>query len=799
MRTNLTMQHVIACFLIFFTTSAIHAQNRTISGYISNEEDGERLIGAIVYDTVTKKGSSTNEYGYYSLTLPAKAVVLRVSYSGMATQYISVPLEQSELSITLTDQHQLNEVVIQGNRPVESSEMGSIDLDMSKVEKLPIILGERDVFRVLQLLPGVKSGGEASSGLYVRGGGPDQNLILLDGVPVYNASHLFGFFSTFNSDAISSVTLHKGGFPSRYGGRASSVIDMRMKEGNTKYYNIEGSVGLIASRLLIEGPLIKDKTSFVVSARRTYIDILTQPFIYAIEKSFAGYFFQDFNAKIQHKINDKHHIYISGYFGKDKFYFNQKDEEIYGGENETYTAKSTLQWGNAIAAVRWNYKIGPKLFMNTTGTFSRYHFGIGFEEEYKSNDGNEETSYGYNSGILDWSTKSDLTYFPHPNHTIRFGAGDTYHTFTPGIEYSKQSSSEGSSNSEAGSPRQFSHEMSVYVEDDMKLGQRIKLNVGIHHSSFLTNGIWYHIPQPRVSGNFQLNEKSSIKFGGSRMGQFMHLLSNSTIGLPTDLWVPATDRTKPIYSYQYNLGYYLELAKDYQFSVEGYYKHMSNLIQYKEGVSFISGGTDWQDKITTGQGWSYGSEFLLEKKQGKVTGWIGYTLSWTERQFDDINDGKRFFYKYDRRHDVSLALTYDPDGPWDFGMVFVFSTGNNLTLPTHSFNDAPDPTSSNMYTQSLYSYEQVNNFRMPSYHRLDLGANKTKERPAGTSTWSFSIYNVYNRQNPFMAYVGYNDKNQKALMQISLFPILPSVSWKFQFNLQKVKENKRNEKINNAK
>lgn len=794
------MQKYLLYLATLLITYSLNAQQRTISGTISNSEDGELLFGAVVYDTISKKGGVTNEYGYYSITLPAKDAVLRISYSGLKTTYIAVAAGQTQMNISLEVAGNLAEVEIQGNRAVQSSEMGTFELSMDKVDKLPVILGERDVFKVLQLLPGVKSGGEASSGLYVRGGGPDQNLILLDGVPVYNASHLFGFFSTFNSDAISGVTLHKGGFPARYGGRASSVIDMRMKEGNTKYYNLEGSVGLIASRVLLEGPIIKDKTSFIVSARRTYIDLLTQPIIYATEKQFAGYFFQDFNAKIQHKINDKHHLYLSGYFGKDKFYMTDNDEVEDGeGETEKYKSKSNLEWGNAISALRWNYKIRPKIFMNTTATFSKYHFEIGFQESSESTEGKEETKYGYNSGILDWSLKSDLSYFPHPNHTIRFGGGDTYHTFTPGITYATATVEGETTSNKEGSPRQYSHEMNVYVEDDMKIGERIKLNVGLHHSSFLTNGIWYHVPQPRIAGNYQLNEKSSLKFGATRMGQFLHLLTNSTIGLPTDLWVPATDKTKPVYSNQYNLGYYLELPKNFQFSIEGYYKEMKNLIQYKEGASFISGSTDWQNKVTVGQGWSYGSEFLLEKKKGNFTGWIGYTLSWTERQFDDINDGKRFFYKYDRRHDLSLALTYDPkpdeEAGWDFGLVFVYSTGNALTIPTHIYSSAHDPTFPFGYQlPDLQSYEKINNFKMPDYHRLDLGANKTKIRRAGTSTWSFSIYNVYNRQNPFMVYVGYNKDSQKRLMQVTLFPIIPSVSWKFQFNLQKLKEIKQNEK-----
>jgi len=795
------MQKHLLCLVALLTLFTANAQQRTISGTISSSEDGELLFGAIVYDTISKKGNTTNEYGYYSITLPAKDAVLRISYSGLKTIYIPVASNQNQLNVSLEVAGNLAEVEIEGKRAIQNSEMGTVELNMDKVDKLPVILGERDVFKVLQLLPGIKSGGEASSGLYVRGGGPDQNLILLDGVPVYNASHLFGFFSTFNSDAISGVTLHKGGFPARYGGRASSVIDMRMKEGNTKYYNLEGSVGLIASRLLLEGPIIKDKTSFIVSARRTYIDVLTQPFIYAIEKQFAGYFFQDFNAKIQHKINDKHHLYLSGYFGKDKFYMTDNDEvEDYEEGSEIYKSKSTLEWGNAISALRWNYKIRPKIFMNTTATFSRYHFKIGSEESTESDEGYEELNYGYNSGILDWSLKTDLSYFPHPNHTIRFGAGDTYHTFTPGITYSKETTNGATNKSEAGSPKQYSHQMSAYFEDDMKIGERLTLNLGLHYSAFLSGETWYHIPQPRVAGNVQITEKSSVKFGGTRMAQFMHLLTNSTIGLPTDLWVPATDKTKPVYSNQFNLGYYLELPKNYQFSIEAYYKEMQNLIQYKEGASFISGSTDWQDKITTGKGWSYGSEFLLEKKKGNITGWVGYTLSWTERQFDEINNGERFFYKYDRRHDLSLALTYDPkpdeEAGWDFGLVFVYSTGNSLTIPTHIYNEAQNPTQGpySFFQPTVESFDKINNFKMPDYHRLDLGANKTRIRRAGTSTWSFSIYNVYNRQNPFMVYVGYNKNSEKRLMQVTLFPIIPSVSWKFQFNLQKLKEIKQNEK-----
>ena len=360
-------------------------EKRTLSGTITEEKSGEKIVGAILYDTISKKGVGTNEYGFFSLTIPNENAVIRVSFYGMETQFLFVPKEINTLNIALSEKTTTtSEVVIVGNqnREIESSNSGSIQIQMDKVEKLPIILGEKDIMRVVQLLPGVKTGGEASSGLYVRGGSPDQNLILLDGVPIYNASHLFGFFSTFNSDAISGMTLIKGGFPARYGGRASSVLDIRMKEGNMKHYNVEGSVGIIASRILVEGPIKKDKTSFSFSARRTYLDLLYRPFLLAAEDIDAGYFFHDVNMKIQHKINDKHHIYASGYFGLDRVFVKERPYSSYDPDGTQYKSQnqSRLEWGNRIAALRWNYKIGPKLFMNTTATYSRYMFNVGLED-----------------------------------------------------------------------------------------------------------------------------------------------------------------------------------------------------------------------------------------------------------------------------------------------------------------------------------------------------------------------------------------------------------------------------------
>jgi hypothetical protein len=784
-----------------FSFSAQNNDKRTISGYITDESSGEKLIGVTIYDTISKRGAVTNEYGFFSLTIPKRSAFLRINYFGYKTSFFDLNSEEDNYNCALSKEiKELKEVVVNGKKAVESSASGTIELQLDKVEKLPLILGEKDIMRVLQLLPGVKSGGEASSGIYVRGGGPDQNLILLDGVPIYNVSHLFGFFSTFNSDAISNVTLIKGGFPARYGGRASSVLDMRMKEGNMKKYNIEGSLGLISSRLLVEGPIKKDKTSFSISGRRTYLDALFRPFLVALEGVDAGYFFHDFNAKIQHKINDKHHIYLSGYFGLDKVFVKDQPSIYYDGDATQFVnrTKSALKWGNSIGALRWNYKINPKLFLNTTATFSKYQFSVGLEDETKitKTDGTKELekyAFGYDSGILDWGLKSDFTYYPNPSHAIKFGYSETYHTFTPGITYLTVTQNSNNESNKSGSRTQYSHEMSLYIEDDFQVSKRLKINYGVHQSFFLTNKKLYAVPQPRFSGNFMLNDISSIKLGYSRMAQFLHLLSNTGIGLPTDLWVPATDITKPVYANQVSLSYYRELPKNFQFSIEGYYKKMENLIQYKEGVSFISGSSDWQDRVTSGQGWAYGAEFFLERKKGNFTGWIGYTLSWSERQFDELNFGKKFYYRYDRRHDLSLVLTYDINEKWDVGLVFVYGTGNAMTLGTQIYSAAPNAAFMDYFYQpSITNFEQMNDYRMPAYHRMDIGANRKKFKKNGESILSLSIYNVYNRQNPFMITREISDQGNPVLMQTSLFPIIPSVSWKFKFDFEKMKNNKKN-------
>lgn len=799
----------IPLLIILSTYFSFSQEKRTLSGYITDGKTGEKLMGAAVYDTVSKTGAGTNDYGFFSLTIPNQEALLRISYFGLKTKFLLVPVGTNEINVQLDDVQEMEEVSVSAagsKRQVDNSGSGVIEIQMDKIDKLPLILGEKDIMRVIQLLPGVKSGGEASSGLYVRGGGPDQNLILLDGVPIYNASHLFGFFSVFNSDAISNVSLIKGGFPSRYGGRVSSVLDMRMKEGNMKHYNMEGSVGLISSRLLVEGPIKKDKTSFMVSGRRTYLDLLIKPFL-RNQPSQGGYFFHDFNAKIQHKINDKHHLYLSGYFGLDKAKISNNQEAYYDDAGNRYEndTEFKLQWGNSIAAVRWNYRISPKLFLNTTGTFSKYNFFIGRSEtQLKTNAIGDQTekkyTNGFSSGILDWSVKSDFNFLPNPNHNVKFGFAETYHQFTPGVSNIVVVDSLTDQNIEAGSRRQYSHELGIYIEDDFKLGSRFKINAGYRHSFFVIGSKVYHNPEPRLNANWRLTERSSIKMGLSRTAQYLHLLSNIGIGLPADLWVPATNSVLPQISNQGNVGFYYEVSKSIMFSVEGYYKVMNNLIQYKEGVDFNTSGTNWEETVTSGNGTSYGGEFFLEKKKGNFSGWIGYTLSWSIRQFDELNGGEPFFHRYDRRHDLSVALSYDITDKWDIGIVFVYGTGNAVTVGSQTYSGA-SPLGSASFSNflgnlnssyNLINYESLNGYRMPAYHRLDIGANRKKEKKYGLSTLSLSIYNVYNRQNPFYIYKGFNQSGNPALIGVSLFPIIPSISWNFKFDFEKMKQMKLN-------
>ncbi|HQA75745.1 MAG TPA: TonB-dependent receptor, partial [Salinivirgaceae bacterium] len=576
--------------LFLFTFSTIYSQKFTISGFVSDKETGEKLIGANVYDANTYKGTVTNNYGFYSLTTDEKRIKLTFSMVGYTTYQDSITLNKNmQIDINLKPSIELGEVVVVGNvveSNVRNTQMGLIDVPVKVVANLPALLGEVDIIKSIQLLPGVQSGSEGMSGMYVRGGGPDQNLILLDGVPVYNVNHLFGFFSVFNSDAIQNVKLIKGGFPARYGGRLSSVLDISMKEGNKKKIKGIGSIGLISSKLSIDGP-IGEKTTFIVSGRRTYLDVISYPFVKmfqaleGMDKLTAGYFFHDLNAKINHKLSNKSHLYLSTYAGKDKFYMKMEDKYVYEYYNdqtgETIIRevkdknKAQLWWGNITTALRWNYLFNDKLFSNTTATFSRYKMFVGNEMEYDD----EKDIIEYSSGIMDYGLKVDFDYYPTVNHKIKFGVAETYHTFNPGVFLAKISEEDGQVSSfKTGNDQLYSHEISTYIEDDIDLNYGFKLNAGLHWSGYLTHGKFYNRLQPRFSALYLVNEKLSTKASFAVMQQYINLLTNASIGLPTDLWVPVTKNIEPNNSYQYSFGAVYEHSRDIEISTEIFYKTM---------------------------------------------------------------------------------------------------------------------------------------------------------------------------------------------------------------------------------
>jgi TonB-dependent Receptor Plug Domain/CarboxypepD_reg-like domain len=773
--------------LFTFLIISVQAQKFTINGTIKDQSSGESLIGASAYNLSSKQGTAANKYGFYSLTLAKDSVRLNFSYIGYETKQIKfLLLKDTVINIGLVNGTQLQEVVVTGkaeDRIQESSRMGTIDVPIEQIKALPAFLGEVDVMKVLQLLPGVQSGQEGSSGLYVRGGGPDQNLILLDGVPVYNASHLFGFFSVFNADAINRVELVKGGFPARYGGRLSSVIDISMKEGNSQKLKGEGSIGLVASRFTIEAPIKKDKTSFIISGRRTYIDLLARPLIKKATKGdeIAGYFFYDLNAKVNHRINEKNRIYLSTYAGDDKAYLRSK----YGGGGSTYQDEFGLRWGNITTALRWNSIINSKLFSNVTATYSRYRFSVfaNSEETRTATDGSgTERTFDhieYVSGIRDYAIKADLDYIPTPNHYIKFGALATSHLFTPGVLNYR---SDQEQDTTLGAQRTRAQEFSAYMEDDFLLTEKLKINAGLHASGFLVENKFYASLQPRLAARYLITPQFSGKASYAEMTQFIHLLTNAGIGLPTDLWVPATARVGPERSSIASLGGAYNLDNTYEFSIEGYYKKMKGLIEYKDGASYLNIDSDWQTKVETGEGESYGAEFFAQKKTGKLSGWVGYTLSWTNRKFPNLNEGRTFPYKYDRRHDIEIATTYQLKKNKELSLTWVYGTGTAVTLPQSTYMSDDNPNSPIRYSNGPIQYHgERNSFRMRDYHRLDLSYTTTKKTKWGERSWSFGVYNAYSQRNPFFMDIIRDDDGNKKFVQYSLFPIIPSFSYHFKF------------------
>ncbi|MCX6324261.1 MAG: TonB-dependent receptor [Sphingobacteriales bacterium] len=793
------MKTLLSVALVFWAPFFVTAQSsptkkskvlHTISGYIRDQYSGETLIGATLTIKGNTKGLTSNQYGFYSLTLSEGIHSIIASYIGYQTTEFELNLlSDTIINIELTPAGTTSQEVIVTARKREnnlkSTQMGKVTLPIEQIKSVPAFLGEVDLLKVVQLLPGIRNAGEGTAGIYVRGGGPDQNLIMLDDAVVYNTGHLFGFFSIFNSDAIKNVSLIKGGMPAQYGGRLSSVLDISMKEGNNKTFQAEGGIGLIASRISLQGPIKKDKASFIISARRTYIDALTKPFIKKSSQFYgSGYYFYDLNAKVNYRFSNKDRLYLSGYFGRDVFDFSNGKQDL----------KVNIPWGNATGTLRWNHVFNNKLFANTTAVYNDYNF------TFAALQNNFEIKLA--SGIRDLSFKQDFDYYPVQQHKLKFGLLYTHHRFTPSVVSGKQDSIVFNP---LNAQVKYANEGAIYVQDDWEINGKWQMNAGLRYSIFQQvgpNKIYttdidgnridslvyekgktvktYGGLEPRLTLRYAINEGTSIKTSVTRNLQYIHLVSNSGTTLPTDLWVPSTYKVKPQISWQYAAGLYKNFNNNkYETSIEVYYKSMDNQIEYKEGYTPNS-LDDTENSFVFGKGWSYGTELFINKMKGRLTGWIGYTLSWTWRKFPDLNFGEKYPAKFDRRHDLSVVAIYEHNKKWKFSATFIYGTGNATTLPQRFYFVG------NVLSQE---YSRINQYRVPAYHRLDLSAILTPKKNANRkwkTEWVFSVYNAYSRQNPYFIYFDqsgspYDGTLQVQAKQVSIFPIIPSVTWNFKF------------------
>lgn len=762
---------VLTSLLLLIIAVANAQQKFTLSGKIQDKSTGEDLFGAIiVVKELPATGVAANEYGFYSLSLPQGTYTLTCSYLGYKAVSQTIVLDKDQsISWALENNNTIKEVVITETKADENlskTNMGTIKLDVQEIAKIPVLFGEKDVLKTIQLLPGVKSAGEGNSGFFVRGGATDQNLILLDEAPVYNASHLLGFFSTFNSDAIKDVSLIKGNAPAQYGGRLASVLDVRMKEGNDKKYQVTGGVGLISSRLSVEGPIQKDKSSFMISGRRTYADV----FLKATEQFKDNkLYFYDLNAKANYRINDKNRIFLSGYFGRDKLGFG----DAFG-----------IDWGNTTATIRWNSIISPKLFSNTSVIYSNYDYNIKLS--------GAGTTFNINSQIRDWNVKQEFQYYPNARNSWRFGVNSIYHTLTP-------SRFQGDNGIGQNQIDRYGWENAIYANNTFTATEKLNIDYGLRISSYsILGGDTYNVYdkgiktdsivldrgkigktyvlfEPRLAASYRINEKSSIKLAYSRNTQNLHLLSNSTSTSPTDQWIGNSYNIKPEISDQVALGYFRNFADNkYEFSAETYYKWMQNQVDYKNGAD-INTAPDVESELLYGKGRAYGLEILLKKKQGRFTGWVSYTLSRTERQIDGINNGNWYAARQDRTHDVSVVGIYQVSPKWSLSAVFVYYTGNAVTFPSGKYN---------LEGNTVYYYTERNGYRMPAYHRLDFSATYESQRKGRfQGSWNFSLYNVYGRKNAYTITFedDPNDASRTRAVRTALFQWVPSVTYNFKF------------------
>lgn len=767
---------VLLIYFAFLPLLAFGQQTYTLNGNITDAETGEDLIGASIYIVNAATGTISNAYGYYSLSLPSGDYSIRFSYLGYTSTEKTIKLESNlllniELAPSLTS---LGEVVVaseRGNSNIASREPGVEKIDLKKITQIPVFFGEKDILKTIQLLPGISSSSEGNTGINVRGGSIGQNLIILDEAPVYSSAHLMGFFSVFNSDAIKDVTVYKGGIPAKYGGRASSVLDIVMNNGNNKNFSASGGVGLVSSRLTIEIPLIKEKMSFILSGRRTYADLAAKILLPDnIMRDDIQFYFYDLNAKLNYTLNQNNRIFLSGYFGKDVF---ELGDQIGTG------------WGNTTGTFRWNHLFNEKLFSNTSLIYSRYNYGFTYGD----------AGIRLRSGIEDISFKEDATWFAGPDLTFKSGAELIWHTFSPG-----ELTSRDSNDFRIALREKKGVEGAVYIQNEHKISSRISANYGLRLSAFSQIGPgWFYdyntenepvdstfynsgraafpaiILEPRISLNFSLSDKSSIKSSYNRMAQYIHLLSNTTSGSPTDIWMPCSNNLKPVVVDQISIGYFRNfLDNGIETSVEGYYKNIANTVDYEDGAEIIF-NEHVESQILTGKGRSYGLEFYVKKKYGDLSGWISYTISRTENKIEGINNLTWYSVKYDKTHDFSIVSIYKIGRRLSLSGVWTYATGNAVTFPSGKYV---------INGVSVPYYTERNGYRMPAYHRLDFSLTLDgKNRKKLKSQWDLSVYNVYNRHNAYMITFRESETipGTTEAVRLSLFGIVPSIGYNFKF------------------
>ena len=802
----------MAAVLTALSAAAQPRGTATVSGYITDVSSGETLIGAgvLVEESARKNptGAVTNAYGYYTLTIPRGKVALQYSYVGYESVAMELDLQRdTTINVVLTPSAEIREarVVAQKDAGIQSTYLGAIDVPLVHIQRTPVVFGEADVLKALQLMPGVQGGNEGFTGLYVRGGGPDENLVLLDGVPVYNVDHMLGILSVFQTEAVKKVTLYKGSFPARYGGRVSSIVDIRTNDGNMKETHGSIGVGVLTEKFHLEGPIVKDKLSYSLSARGLHT-IFFDPVIRYIGKRieegqevYANYFFYDLNGKLTWRLSDSDRFFLASYNGRDQMNIRFDERESVFSETDGFDrTRVGIGWGNNVVSLRWNHVFSSRLFSNTTVAFNRYRMAMdtGMKSQGSYYDGTRyvyDFDIDYLSGIRDWSAKMDFDYVPSPRHLVKFGAEYTYHTFLPqtltAVTFTQEGDEENRDEQKYGNTAPYrGHDVSLYAEDDFSVGDHLTVNPGLHLSLFNTEGKSYWNLQPRVSAKYAWDAGWSVKAGYARMAQYVHLLSSAQIALPVDLWVPITKDIKPVTSDQWSAGVYFDGIKGWEFSVEGYYKSMHNILEYKDGTLMVATNTGWETKVEMGNGRAMGLEFFAQKTSGPMTGWLAYTLAKSDRQFPDgtINLGERFPYKYDRRHNFNINANWQVTPRIDLSATFVFATGGTTTLPIRqTMILRPDGRSS-----SADYVEHRNNYRLPPSHHLNIGANFHKKKRHGERIWSLSVYNLYRQLNPNLVFFHYeterptpeSEPETKLVMdKLTILPFVPAVSYTYQF------------------